>query len=161
MELELQFPPTPEYADQLAELMVPAARKVSGVVLDYSPDSLTAVDGIIEQFRRDGVPAERIASTLFCFGCYVGEVFVRNAGACWRSTEDTSMKDVCTFPLVLELGPDKFCNPIGKVFKRHDMGEVDSLPYFYHVFTKGKEAPFAPPAPPQQPSFWRRLFGGE
>jgi len=87
MELKLQFPPTPEHAAQHAELMVPAAREVSGVLLDYSPESLLAVDGIIEKFRRDGVPADRIASTLFCFGCYVGEVFVRNAGARWRSTE--------------------------------------------------------------------------
>ncbi len=160
MEVKLKFPPTPEYADQLAELMVPAAQKVSGIVLDYSPDSLTAVDGIIDKFHRDNVPAERIASTLFCFGCYVGEVFVRNAGARWRPTEETSMKDFCDLPLVLELGPDRFCNPIGKVFKRHENGEEDFLPYFYHVFTKGEAVPFAPPTPPQRPSLWRRLFGG-
>ncbi len=159
MELKLQFPPTPEHAARHAELMVPAAKKVSGVVLDYSPDSLLAVDEIIGQFHRDGVPVERIASTLFCFGCYVGEVFVRNQGARWRSTDETPMKELDVFPMVLELGPDRFCSPIGKVFKRHQNGEEDFLPYFYHVFTKGDDAPFVPPPRPRRPGFWQRLFG--
>lgn len=43
------------------------------------------------------------------------------------------------FPLVIELGPDNYCNPIGKVFRRLDEGEEHSLPYFHEVFTTARE----------------------
>jgi hypothetical protein len=72
---------------------------------------------------------------LFGFGCYVGEVFVRNAGGKWRNSAETPLAELAGLPLLIELGTESFCNPIGKVFKRLENGEVDSLPYFYQVFT--------------------------
>jgi len=160
MKLNLRFPPTPEYAEQHAEIMVQAAKEISGAELDFSPASLNAVDEIIEQMRQDGDTVEQIAETLFGFGCYVGEVFVRNKDAKWRLTEETPMKDFAGVPMVVELGPEQICNPIGKVFKRLENGKVDNLPYFYYVFTKGDDVPAVPAAPRQKPSFWRRIFGG-
>jgi len=159
MELRLRFPPTPEYAAQHAELMVGPAKEISGADLDFSPASLKAVDGIVGQMRQDGVRVDQVAETLFGFGCYVGEVFVRSKGARWRSTDDTPMKGLAGFPLVLELGPDNMCNPIGKVFKRLENGEEDSLVYFYHVFAVESSGSSSPPPPPKKPSFWGRLFG--
>jgi hypothetical protein len=120
----------------LAEVVVPLAREVSQAVLDYSPDSLMDVDRILGGFHDDGVSTETVASTLFCFGCYVGEVFVRNAGAVWRLADETSMAGLAGFPLVIETGPQTFANPIGKVFKRVDNGIEDALPYFYSVFSR-------------------------
>ena len=78
MILRLNFPPTVDFAVKHAELVVESARKVSGVVLDFSPANLARVDEIIEGLRRDGVDADQIAETLFSFGCYLGEVLVRN-----------------------------------------------------------------------------------
>ena len=36
---------------------------------------------------------------------------------------------------VIELPSGTFANPIGKAFKRVDLGETENLPYFYQVFT--------------------------
>lgn len=160
MQLKLQFPPAPEFAAQHAELMVRTAKDVSGVALDFSPESLAAVDQIIEQFRQDGVTAEQIGETLFGFGCYVGEVFVRRNNAKWRASEDTPMHSLGGSLIVVDLGAGKFCDPIGKVFKRLANGDVDSLPYFYRVFAQGDGAPKPPADRPHRSGFWRRLFGG-
>lgn len=138
MRLRLKYPPTPENAPKFAADIVGAAADISGVVLDYSADGLKDVDDIIEGMRRDGCTSEQVAETLFGFGCYVGEVFVRQAGGRWRNTADTAMADLAGFPLVVELGEEHFCNPIGKVFKRLDNGEEDNLPYFYQAFTSRK-----------------------
>jgi hypothetical protein len=135
--LNLKYPPTPENARKLAEVVVSAARNVSGVNLDFSVGSLAAVDQIIEKLRSEGLVAAQIAETLFSFGCYVGEVLVVNAGGTWRSTAETSMAPFASAPMVVELGPDHFSNPIDKVFKRFQNGPEDSLPYFYQVTTAG------------------------
>jgi len=160
MELNLQFPPTPEFAAQHAQVMVQAAKDISGADLDFSPGSLNAVDQIVEQMRQGGVTAEQVGETLFGFGCYVGEVFVRHNGAKWCLADETPMKDFAGVPMVVELESDNLCNPIGKVFKRLENGDEDSLPYFYHVFTKGEDTPYVPQTPPKKQGFWRRLFGG-
>ena len=74
MILNLPFPPRPQHARELADVCVETARKVSGLHLDYTPASLALVDDQIDRFARGGVGVDEIASTLFCFGCYVGEV---------------------------------------------------------------------------------------
>jgi hypothetical protein len=135
MRLRLKYQPIPENAPKFAGDIVAAAAEISGVALDYSADSLKDVDDIIERMRQDGCTSEQLAETLFGFGCYVGEVFVRQAGGRWRNAADTAMADLAGFPLVVELGEEHFCNPIGKVFKRLENGEEDNLPYFYQVFT--------------------------
>lgn len=137
MELRLRYPPTAENAPKFAEDMVAPAAEISGLELDYSVASLEAVDQIVEQLRQDGCTADQVGETLFGFGCYVGEVFVRQGGGTWREAADTPMAELSPFPMVVELGSDNFCNPIGKVFKRLELGEEDNLPYFYQVFTQG------------------------
>jgi hypothetical protein len=138
MELRLQYPPTPEAAPKHAELCVSAVKDIEEVELDYSVESLETLDGIIEKLRQEGVTSDKVAETLFTFGCYVGEVFVRNAGGRWCSPEGTSMAGATGFPLIIQLGSGGYCNPIGKVFKRLEQGVEHNLPYFYQVFTSGK-----------------------
>jgi hypothetical protein len=133
--LNLKYPPTPDNARKLADIVVSAARNVSGEDLDFSVGSLAAVDKIIEGFRSEGLAAAQIAETLFSFGCYVGEVLVAQAGGVWRVTADTSMASFANASMVVELGPDHFSNPIDKVFRRFQNGPEDSLPYFYQVAT--------------------------
>src|SRR5262249_44277577 len=122
-----------------AALAVSAALDVSGVVLDYSIGSLNRVDEILDDFRRRRVAVERIAETLFCFGCYVGEVFVRNAHGRWVDVERTPMRGRGQWMIVIELPDGSVCNPIGKVFNRVENGSVDALSYFYETFA-GKSA---------------------
>jgi hypothetical protein len=136
MQLRLMYPPTPEAAPMHAELCVSAAREVDGIELDYSVESLVKLDGIIENLRREGVASEQVAETLFTFGCYVGEVFVRQAGGRWCLAEGTPMAGATGFPLIIQLGANGYCNPIGKVFKRLEQGEEHNLSYFYQVFTR-------------------------
>ncbi len=82
--------------------------------------------------------SDQIAETLFAFGCYVGEVFVRHAGGKWVATAGTSMERVFGFPLAVETGKENATNPIGKVFKRLENAVGDDLPYYYQVFSKPK-----------------------
>lgn len=135
MQLRLKYPPTVENAAKFAADIVASAAEISGVELDYSVASLEAVDEIVEGLRQDGCTSDQIAETLFGFGCYVGEVFVRHASGCWRNAAHTAIAQQVRFPLVIELDGARVCNPIGKTFKRLDNGETDSLAYFYRVFS--------------------------
>jgi hypothetical protein len=155
MRLNLRYEPTPENASRFAADIVKAAQNVSGVALDYSADSLKHVDDIIEGMRSEGCSADQVAETLFGFGCYVGEVLVRQAGATWQQSADTPMANFAGFPLVLHLRGQSYCNPIAKAFKRLDNGPEDSLPYFYAVFTKDL-GQLPPPARKPWWKFWGR-----
>jgi hypothetical protein len=173
MELQLEHPPTPEGAPLHAQMAVDAARNISQLDLDYTPQSLAKVDQIIDGLRHDGASPQQVGESLFAFGCYVGEVFVRHANGQWRLAAETAMKDISGFPLVVELAPAKFCNPIGKVFKRLMDGNVDNLEYFYVAFTRTDDSLQSATASSDEPNtetevapkeqkkgLWKRLFGG-
>jgi hypothetical protein len=150
-------PPTAENAHLHADFIAKSAKDISGADLDYSPESLEQVDEIIEGFRQEGQSSESISGTLFFFGCYVGEVFVRNVGAVWRNSEETPMKGVAGSPIVVELPGGSICNPVGKVFKRLENGREDYLPYFYQVFAaqaRGSEG--TPVRNKKWWQFWKR-----
>ena len=102
MQLSLKYNPTLRNAPKFAADIAAAALDISGVKLDYSPKSLRLVDEILEGMRSEGVKPEQVAETLFGFGCYVGEVFVRNSGGKWRKQEDKELQDFGAFPLVIE-----------------------------------------------------------
>lgn len=133
MRLRLKYALEPANAGRFAADIALAAANVSGVELDYTPDSLRHVDEIIEGMRSDGATSDQVGETLFGFGCYVGEVLNRNAGGVWRLATQQEV-DFFGFPMVIELPTGRVCNPIGKAFKRLEQGPADSLPYFYHVF---------------------------
>jgi hypothetical protein len=105
------------------------------VELDYSVASLDHVDALIAGFRSQGVTEERFAETLFGFGCYVGEVMVRQAGGSWTTSIGTALEAYASFPLLVSLPPDNLSNPIGKAFKAFRNGESDSVSQFYGAMT--------------------------
>lgn len=133
MELRLKYPPTPEYAPALAALCVDVARDVSKLTLDYGPESLRLVDRQLGKFNSEGLSSHQIASTLFCFGCYVGEVLIRNLGGRWADLENSPMSHFDGPPIVVVMNDGACWNPIGKVFKRVDDGEGESVEYLYRV----------------------------
>lgn len=132
--LNLQYPPTAEHAADNAGVVVEAAMKFSKVKLDFSPASVAHVERIIEDFRKEKVDVKAIRSTLFSFGCYVGEVLVRAKKGKWIETEKSPMKGYAWSPIVVELGPGNVCNPIDKVFKRFENGPTESLVQFCTLF---------------------------
>ena len=150
----LKYPPTPEYAAQLAELMVEPARTESEIDLDFSVNSLKQVDRVIRRMRREGADAGQIATTLFGFGCYVGEVFVRNGRGQWRLTPETDFSGMTKSPMVIELGTQQFCDPIFKVFNRFAHAREDGLPQFYRVHTRA-----LPDEPGKTAGLWKRMIG--
>jgi hypothetical protein len=149
----LKYPPTPEYAAQLAELMVQPARGNSEIELDFSVNSLKEVDRAIRRMRREHADTGHVATTLFGFGCYVGEVFVRNSGAQWRLTQETHLRGLTKSPMVVELEEEQCCDPIFKVFNRFAHAREGGLPTFYQVHTGT-----LPEEPVATESFWKRIM---
>jgi len=136
MNIRLPKAPIPENAQGYAEMAVGAVKNFDKLDLDYSVKSLEIVDNILHRFHKEGAAADKIGGILFAFGCYAGEVLIRNFGGKWRKEEETAMKGLAGFFIVVELPNDKICNPIGKVFKIVQDGETNGLSYFYHVFTQ-------------------------
>lgn len=133
VELHLKYPPVPQNAARFADDIAVAAAEVSGVRLDYTPESLDLVDTIFDEFRAGGVAGEQLAETLFGFGCYLGEVLTRHAGGRWRLTTDDERAGA-GWPMVVELGGQRWCDPIGKAFRRLENGSEQSLRGFYTTF---------------------------
>lgn len=137
MQLRLKYPPMPRNAQRFAADMVEAARQISGAELDYSPESLEVVDQIIEGIRAEGVALEDVAETIFGFGCYTGEVFVRAGHGRWDMATEEEQRFTAGPFLVRE--PDgSWHNPVGKAFHRFENGPEDSLAYFYQVRTASR-----------------------
>jgi hypothetical protein len=139
MKLNLQFPPTPENAAALAELAVKAAWNVDSIELDYSPESLKQVDRILGKFHADKLTANQIGSTIFSFGCYVGEILVRQNSGKWKMPKQSLLAKFGlgeSNMMVIELPNGNVWNPIGKAFKLLENGEADSVSYFYAVAVK-------------------------
>ena len=136
MNLRLQFPPTPENAAAHAQLAVDAARNVDRVELNYSPQSLPEVDRIICKFHAEKMRADQIGETVFSFGCYVGEVLVRNLGGTWKNPEQSFWSRFGlgnSNMMVVEMPNGIVWNPIGKAFKLLENGKEDSVSYLYDV----------------------------
>jgi hypothetical protein len=134
MNLRLQFAPTPENAGALAQLAVDAAWNVDRVELDYSPQSLAQVDGILGNFHAEKLRADEIGETVFSFGCYVGEVMVRQLGGLW-AMPDQGFWSRLGFGkpnmMVVQMPNGIIWNPIGKAFKLLENGKEESFVYFY------------------------------
>ena len=131
MKLELRYPASPENARDHARLAVQLAAQEFGDELDFSPGSLEAVDAQIESVREEGSTGEDAAEALFVLGCYVGEVLVRNLGGRWVATARSPLAPVCPWPMVVELPGGTAWDPIGKAYKRLELGDSEYLPAYY------------------------------
>lgn len=139
MRLNLQHPPTPENASKLAQIVVDVTKNVENIDLDYSPDSLRHVDQIVNRFHDEGLTENQIGETVFTFGCYVGEILVRNNAGVWKLPKQSLIAKFLRGDenmMVVELPNGTVCNPIGKTFKLLSDGSTESVAYFYQVFTK-------------------------
>ena len=127
MNIRLARPPTAISAPRFAEDVAEWVRARFMLDLDYSVESLAKVDALLETMRQERVPIDdKVGETLWCLGCYVGEVFVRNANAEWTDREQ--------LPPVIACGATRI-NPIGKVVKRVALDDRGDLATFYARFT--------------------------
>jgi hypothetical protein len=136
LQLHLQHPPTPEYATRHAQIAVDAARNVEGIELDFSPESLPEVDRIIGAFHAERLRPDQVGETVFSFGCYVGEVFVRHHAGRWVMPKRSWFGFGGSDMMLVEMPNGVVCNPIGKAFKLLEQGESESLTYFYQVMVR-------------------------
>jgi hypothetical protein len=137
LSFRLAFEPIPENGAALADDVLPFIKQASGIDLDYSIESLDVLDGILEDIRGEDPTGTRVREMLFGLGCYVGEVFVRHADGRWRSVGETPLAKVETLPLVVELPNGNVLNPIGKVFKRVQLGAAENVRWFYDALATG------------------------
>lgn len=133
LRLHLQYPPTPEYAARHAQIAVDAARDVEHIELDYSPESLSEVDRIIGRFHGEGLTSDQVGETVFSFGCYVGEVFVRHHAGQWVMPKRSLFGFGGSNMMLVEMPNGVVCNPIGKALKFLENGASESVAYFYQV----------------------------
>jgi hypothetical protein len=131
-----QITPSPENAAQLASLAVQLTKDITSIDLDYSAGSLEHVDQLILGFRKEGHSIQSMEHTIISFGCYLGEVIIKNLGGQWKRANSTSMKEFAEeHVLLLEASSGWTLNPIGKAFKLLQNGPEDSLVFYYGVVT--------------------------
>ena len=131
MKLELRYPASPENARDHADLAVKVAASEFGLDLDYSSGSLEQVDAQIESLREDGLTGEDAAEALFVLGCYVGEVMVRDFSGQWVATARSPLADISPWPMVVLLPGGSAWDPIGKAYKRLELGDSEYLPAYW------------------------------
>ncbi|MFB7600572.1 hypothetical protein [Streptomyces sp. NPDC056160] len=128
MQLHLKRPLEPASAPRHAAAIVATAADISGAELDYTPESLDVVEGIVDGFRAEGATGEEMAESLVAFGCYIGEMLTRRAGGVWRYGPGPS---ATASPLVVELPGARQCRPIDWVFHRLECGDHVSIRGLY------------------------------
>jgi hypothetical protein len=137
MKLELRYPATPENALDHAQLAVEVAWSEFGLDLDYTPGSLEAVDAQVDSLREDGLTGEDAAEALFVLGCYVGEVMARSLRGRWMPTARSRLAGISPWPMVVVLADGSAWDPIGKVYKRLELGDSEYLPAFFAAAAAG------------------------
>jgi len=131
VKIRLQYPATPENAREHAKIAVAVARDEWETVLDFTPGSLEALDAEIDSLRESGQDGEDVAEMLFVFGCYLGEVLVRNLGGAWVATARSALRSLSPWPMVVVLKDGSAWDAIGKTYKRLELGDSEFLPAFY------------------------------
>ena len=134
--LRLQFTPTPENGQNFARQFVDAVKNNENRELDYSVDSLEFVDQFLQKFSDEGLTVNDFAETIFVAGCYVGQVMIMHNNGTWIGQEEVKLPDgVSMMPIVVKLSNGNIADPVAKAFKRFHNGQIENVPYFYHVFT--------------------------
>jgi hypothetical protein len=131
VRIDLRYPATPDNASEHAELAVAAARRGFEHELDYSEASVDLVDAEVESWRDEGLTGEDVAEQLFVLGCYVGEVMVRLLAGRWVATLRSPLQGISPWPMVVALPSGATWDPIGKVYKRLELGDSEYLPAYF------------------------------
>ncbi|MGW3942684.1 hypothetical protein [Streptomyces phaeochromogenes] len=117
----------------------------SQLPLDYSVASLRVVDFIVDGLRKSGRDRTAVGHVLFGLGVYAGEVLVRRAGAVWVEF-DEEQRELFGRPVGVRMPDGRVWNPLGKVVKRFEVGERESLRTFY-LQLHGRARPGLPARP--------------
>ena len=137
---QLEWPMVPKHMPDHAGTIVAKVMEVDGVDLDYSVQSLVAVDAVLGRFHDGGDDPDRIFETMVRFGAYIGEVMNRTTGSRWVVLPGSHpLNRGGWWPMIQHAR--RFANPIGKVRKRVALGAGESIPYFYDVMTSGGAEP--------------------
>jgi len=110
-------------------------KSVEGVVLPYSIEGLVKIDSVLDHYHRRGYSFEQTQDQTMLFGCFVGEMMVRNLGAAWYFPSEEEANVIGKLP-VIRLKNGTLFNPIGKARKAAENGMEDSIAKFYR-FTAG------------------------
>jgi hypothetical protein len=138
VKIRLSYPATPENARDHALMAVRAARREWETELDFSPGSLEELDAQIDSLREEGQDGEEAAELLFVFGCYLGEVLVRNLGGAWVATARSALREVSPWPMVVALPDGSSWDAIGKAYRRLELGDSEYLPAFFENAAAGR-----------------------
>ena len=117
--------------------------------LDFSMDSLAAIESYLNEIRSDKLDPEDLLRVVLRCGAYVGEVVRRHSTAelHWVDYDEAAResklvqdagRDIGTMG-VLRAGPDRMCFPLGKVSKFIANGREDSVVLFARVVVSGIE----------------------
>ncbi len=126
---------TPETAPEAAAHAVDEAPRVFHFDLDYSPQSLLTIDPLLQRFHDEKKKSHDMPGLVATFGCYLGEVIIRHLGGSWQAGDGVAT----SMPVLVKLSDDVVCNPLGKVAKRIDNGEEDSLVSFFTSLKRVRE----------------------
>lgn len=111
-----------------AEMHVSMSKDNFEVALDYSAESLTAIDEIIAKHWEE--PPIMLDQVVLTFGAYVGETIRRQLGGAWMFDEERG------YTLADLGGTGTRIYPFSKVQKRFTNGEEDSIAFFYQAICK-------------------------
>ena len=120
-------------APQIAQGAVALVQRKFGFKLNYDPPSLIVVDLLVDKIKETGATEHQASGLLLGLGCYVGEVFVRNARGSWRDTAQMSMKKTVAYPVVIALPGAVGCDPLGAVFRRFGAGPPEGVASLYEA----------------------------
>ncbi|MCX5092425.1 hypothetical protein OOK36_26815 [Streptomyces sp. NBC_00365] len=98
--------------------------------LDYSVNSLRVVDFIVDGLRKGKSERADVQHVLFGLGAYTGEVLVRRAGAQWIEF-GADQRELFDQPVGVRMPDGRVWNPLGKVVKRFEAGERESVRILY------------------------------
>ncbi|PTT93354.1 hypothetical protein DBR42_00140 [Pelomonas sp. HMWF004] len=117
-----------------AGMAVSMAKTADGAALDFSVKSLEYVDRTFIYLRTLKISNDQRDTLNGAFGCYVGEVIIRNLGGSWYfpSEEERSYIEERA---IVQRGK-LLSNPIGKVRKLMQNGIEDSVIHFYQSTEK-------------------------
>jgi hypothetical protein len=122
-----------QIAEAYALDAVDIAKSQFKINLDFSDQSITRVEQILDFLHNDRVKSNPTQEQIFnfakVFGSYIGEVYRRNHGATWGTV--TMGRD--SFPGLQATAKGNLFWPWGKVQNRITQGAEDNVAVYYRV----------------------------
>jgi len=107
------------------------AQERFGLDLNYSPDTLSQLDNLIETEFGPG-SADDNAALIVQMGSYVGEVVLRAFGGAWRADEELFHSPA----IIIEGRLQARTFPLSRVWQRFEFGDEKSLVAYYDELTR-------------------------